>query len=256
MLVALAGFVLVLASVLLNGWPDLTWHFLSSWPDAAAGGDGILPELINTTVMVGLALVITAPLGLMVAVYQTEYRQRRRPPLERVRGTWLAAPTIVIGLVVYRVAVGWFHWPISLLTGTLALAVINWPFMVSISESALGGVPASYRQASLALGASRFETVVRVVIPAAAAPLIEGLGMAAARMAGESAALIVTAGINVSRHWGLLAPGETLAVHIWYLRTEGLAAGRDAASAATGVVLLTLVTVVLWISRRIARWFE
>lgn len=251
-----ASFVGVLGSVLLRGFPDLTWPFLSSWPNEATGGGGILPELINTVVMVGMALLVTAPIGLAVAIYQREYRLKPQPALQHLSATWLAAPTIVVALVVYRVAVGWFHWPVSILTGTLALAAINLPFMVSVAQAAIDGVPDSYRQASLALGASRFETVMRVVLPAAASPLIEGLGMAAARLAGESAALIVTAGVNVSRHVGLFSPGETLAVHIWYIRTEGGTLGRDTASAATGVVLLILVTVLLWMSRRLARWFE
>ena len=254
--IAAAGFALILGSVLWAGLPDLTWHFLASWPNERTGGGGILPELINTGVMVGLTLVITAPVGLAVAVYRREYRMRRAATLNHLRATLLSAPTIVVGLVVYRVAVGWWHWPVSLLTGCLALAVINWPFMVTVAGEALEGVPQGYREASLALGASRWQTIRRVVIPASLAQLVEGLGMAAARLAGESAALIVTAGVNVSRHWSFWAPGETLAVHIWYIRTEGLVLNRDAAAAATGVTLMVLIAVVLWLSRRIARWLE
>lgn len=250
--VAAAGFALVLGSLLREGYPDLTWHFIVSWP----GAGGVFPELLNTAVLVGFTLIVSTPLGLGVAVYQREYRRRPARSLNQIRSTWLSAPTIVVGLVVYRIAVGWWHWPVSLLTGCLALVVINWPFIVTMSSEALNGVPDTYREASLALGATRFDTVTRVVIRASLGRLIEGLGMAAARVAGESAALIVTAGVNVSRHWGVWAPGETLAVHIWYIRTEGLMAHRDAAAAATGLVLMIFITVVLWLSRRVARWYE
>lgn len=255
-LVAGVVFFLILFSLVKTGIGALTWHFLVSWPDQATGGNGIFPELLNTAVMVGLALGVTVPLAMGVAVYQREYRLKPAPSLSRLRSTWLSAPTIVLGLVVYRLVVGWWHWPISLLTGVVALAVINWPFMTTVAAGALDAVPDRYREASLALGATRFETVARVVIPAALGPLIEGVGMAAARLAGESAALIMTAGVNVSRHFGLFSPGETLAVHIWYIRTEGVATNRDSEAAATGIVLLLVITVVLWLSRRVARWFQ
>lgn len=250
------AFGTLLVSLLVQAWPDLTWRFLATWPNEATGQGGIFPELLNTGVMVGVTLLVTVPLGLGVAIYQHEFRGRSHPGIARLGSTWLSAPTIVIALVVYRLVVGWWHWPVSLATGVVALTIINWPFMVAIAEGALAGVPVRYRLASRALGASRWQTVVRVVMPAALAPIIEGVGMAAARLAGESAALIVTAGVNVSRHWGFWAPGETLAVHIWYIRTEGFHAHRDAAAAATGVVLLLVITVVLWISRRAAKWFE
>lgn len=249
----LAGFALVLGSLLKSGLPLLTWHFLTS-----SGPGGIGPEILNTAVLCAMALAITVPLGLLVAVYQGEYlrrRSRRVRELDHLRATLMSAPTIVLALVIYRVAVGWWHWPVSLMTGALALAVINWPFMVTVSRAALAAVPDSYREASLALGASRFETVVNVVIPAALGTLIEGIGMSLARLAGESAALIVTAGVNVSQHWSLWGPGETLAVHIWYIRTEGLVSGRDAEAAATGLTLMLGISVVLWLSSRAARLF-
>ncbi len=249
----LAGFALVLGSLLKSGLPILTWHFLTS-----SGPGGIGPEILNTAVLCAIALVVTVPLGLMVAVYQGEYlrrRSRRVRELDHLRATLMSAPTIVVALVIYRVAVGWWHWPVSLMTGALALAVINWPFMVAVSRSALASVPDSYREASLALGASRFETVIKVVIPAALGNLIEGIGMSLARLAGESAALIVTAGVNVSQHWSLWGPGETLAVHIWYIRTEGLVSGRDAEAAATGLTLMIGISVVLWLASRAARLF-
>lgn len=249
----MAGFVLVLGSLLKSGLPLLTWRFLTS-----SGNVGIGPEILNTVVLCSITMIVTVPLGLLVAVYQGEYLRRlsrRVRELDHLRATLMSAPTIVLALAVYRVAVGWWHWPVSLLTGALALSVINWPFMVTVCRAALSAVPDSYREASLALGASRFETVVRVVIPAALGTLIEGIGMALARLAGESAALIVTTGVNVSQHWSLWGPGETLAVHIWYIRTEGVVSGRDAEAAATGLTLMIGISVVLWLANRVAQLF-
>jgi phosphate transport system permease protein len=254
-LASLAGlvFLLIVASLVREGLPAITWRFLVG----GARGGNIGPELFNTAFMVGAALLVTVPLGLLAAIFQTEYlhgRGRRVRSADRLSATLLSAPTIVIALVVYRVAVGWWHWPVSVLTGVLALTVINWPFMLTISKQALHHVPEGYREASLALGATRMQTALRVVVPAALGELVDGWGLAFARLAGESAALIVTAGVNVSAHWSILGPGETLAVHIWYIRTEGVGVSRDAQAAATGVALMVLITVVVWVAGRAARW--
>lgn len=259
LLAAMIGvvFLFIVASLVKDGLSSITWRFLVSAPDNTAGAGGIGPELFNTVLMVGITLVVTIPLGLMTAIFQQEYRgsRRRKRSIEviRLRATLLSVPTIVVALIVYRIAVGWWHWPVSVLTGCLALVVINWPFLAAVSAGALASVPDSYREASLALGASRFETTMRVVLPASLGMLIDGWGLSFARLAGETAALIVTAGVNVSRHWSLLGPGETLAVHMWYIRTEGVSANRDGQAAATGVVLMVLITVVVWIAGRVAR---
>lgn len=246
-------FLAIVASLIQEGLPVISWRFLTGWSTSESIG----PELLNTVVMVGMTLIVTIPLGLMTAIYQEEYRQnpakKRVVTVSRVRSTLLSAPTIVVALVVYRIAVGWWHWPVSVLTGVLTLSVINWPFLATISLQALQGVPDSYREASLALGASRFQTTRGVVLPAALGFLVEGWGLAFARLAGESAALIVTAGVNVSRHWSLFGPGETLAVHIWYIRTEGVSFNRGAEAAATGVVLMALIAVVVWAFGRLSR---
>ncbi len=254
-LVAALLFLAIVGNLLREGLFGLTWHFLVGYPNQLGGG-GIGPELLNTIVMVGATLIVTAPLGLLVAVFQREYRPgwgRPLPAINRLQATLLSAPTIVVALVVYRVAVGWWHWPVSILTGCVALAVINWPFMILVADQALASVPDRYRLASRALGATRFETAWKVSIPASLHVLVEGWGLGFARLAGESAALIVTAGVNVSRHWSFWGPGETLAVHIWYVRTEGLALNRDAEAAATGIALMLLITAVIWLSERLAR---
>lgn len=246
----------LMVGLVRQGFPDLTWQFLTSAPHGPGHMAGIGSEIINTLVMVSISLLVTAPLGMAIAIFLREYRlfyPKTVLRVNRLRATLLGLPTIVVALVVYRIAVGWWHWPISILTGTLTLCVINWPFMVSVSLEALQSVPDTYREASWALGAGKIETVRRVVVPAGLAVLIDGWGLAAARLAGESAALIMTAGVNVAQRWSFWGPGETLAVHIWYVRTEGSFAQRDVESAATGVTLLVLITIILWLSTRLAR---
>ena len=247
-------FLVIIGSLVREGLPAFTWRFLVG----GAHGGNIGPELFNTAFMVGGTLAVTAPLGLIAAAVQTEYaRGRVRRParsFDRLRATLLGAPSIVVALVVYRVAVEWWHWPVSVLTGMLALAVLNWPLMLTLANRALSRVPDGYREASLALGATRLETVLKVVIPAALSELIDGWGIAFARLAGESAALIATAGVTTSSRWSLWGPGETLAVHIWYVRTQGAAMTRDSQAAASGLVLMVMITAAVWLAGRVAGW--
>lgn len=248
----------MVADLVVSGLPVLSWRFVLNAPRELEVNGGVGPEILNTLTMVFLALAFTLPLALAAAILRVEYGESRgwRREFDRVTRTFLSVPSVVMGLVVYRLLVAGLGWPLSVITGTVALALFNWPFMVVVAQDALQGVPDAIREGSLALGATRFQTLVRAVMPAAMPTLVDGAGMALARLMGESAALVFTAGVNVSAHWGLLAPGETLAVHVWYIRTEGIMADAPQQAAATGVVLLALVFFALWSSQRVAGWLR
>ncbi len=261
---ALAGSLLVgimflgiIADLVWQSLGVLSWHFLWS-PPSEMGRGGIGPEVRNTLVMVGAASLISLPLGLAGAVFRVEYSGA---PLfvkvfDRVRFTFLSLPTIVVGLLVYQWVIVGLGWPLSIRSGIVALVVMNWPFVVNVGIEALEGVPDTCREGSLALGATRSQTLRRIVFPTALPALVAGLGAATARLLGESAALIFTAGMNVAVHWSWGMPGETLAVHLWYLRTESLAPYANAEAAGTGVVLLAVVALVLYLTQKIAHWLK
>lgn len=246
----------VVADMAIRGASELSWRFVTSFPGNGTSG-GVWPELVNTLTMVGMAAGITFPLGVAAAIWRVEYRELCRAPavFDRLTQMYASVPGIVIGLVVYEGLVAAWGWPLSVAAGTVALGLLNWPFAVALARQGLEAVPDTMREASLALGATRAQTVWRAVLPLALPDLVAGFGLATARLMGESAALIVTAGVNVTRHWGLAAPGETLAVHLWYIRTEGVGA-RPGEASATGLVLLLLVVAVLWGSRRTAGWIR
>lgn len=251
-------FAILLGDLVWQGLPEISLGFLWRTPSELSSFGGIGPELLNTLVMVGAASAITIPLGLAAAILRVEYGARPGflVVFDRMRYTLLSLPTIVVGLMVYEWFIVGLRWPLSVGAGVIALTVVNWPFVVDVSVAALKGVPDSFREASLALGGTKYLTLLRVVLPSALSALVSGLGMAIARLMGESAVLIFTAGINVSRHWGWSAPGETLAVHLWYLRTESVAPHADAQAAATGVVLLLLVGLVLYLTQKLAHWLK
>lgn len=204
--------------------------------------------LLNTLYMVGVAECITIPLAMAAAIARVEYHHvapRAWLVFDRLTRTFLSIPSIVLGLLVFQFVIGQLGWPISRASGIIALVLFNWPFLIIVFQAALGIPPENLREASFALGATAVQTLGRVVLPMAWSDLIMGLGMSIARLMGESAALIFTAGLNASRQASLFAPGETLAVHLWYIRTEVATVHVDGQAAATGVVLLGAVLVVL-----------
>lgn len=232
----------LVAELVARAAPVLSWAFLFTPAREVEPGGGIGPELVNTLVMVGAALLASAPLGLAAAILRVEYLRPGRwaEALETAATLLAALPSVVVGLGVFVFLVGSLHWPFSRLTGTAALFVLNVPWVAQTGMAALARVPDSLREASLALGATRFQTVMRVVLPWAWPALATGIGVGVARLLGESAALIFSAGVNAGGG-GIWAPGATLAVHLWYVRTEGLMPDADHVAAATGVVLLALV---------------
>ncbi|PSR28518.1 MAG: phosphate ABC transporter permease [Sulfobacillus thermosulfidooxidans] len=254
---AIGFLLLVIIPLIVQGAPRLTPKFLFLRPQELGGG-GIAPEVINTLAMVGISQGISLPLALLIAIYRVEYDHYS--PLIR----WfdqglqilLSLPTIVIGLIVVDVAIVHWHWPVSVQSGIVALTLINWPFAISVLITVLRRIPGSWREGSWALGASRWQTIWYLILPVALADMIEQVGLAVARLMGETAALIYTAGLNVGNHFALSAPGETLAVHLWYVRTEGLMPDAGQEAAATGVVLLVVVFVVLWASQKLAQWVK
>ena len=225
------------------------WHWWVLWrrPRELRAGGGLGPELINTLSMVALAECLSLPLGLATAIWLGDAKlpRRVRDGLDGFFISFQSIPAIVVGLVAFEVLVGYFHWPLSVATGTLALAVLNVPQVVVFSRQAMAAVPDAWREGSLALGATALETVWRMVLPASLLALVDQLGLSFARLAGESALLIFTAGLNVGPHWGWFQPGETLAVRLWQVRTEGLMPDRAALAAETGMVLLAITALAL-----------
>lgn len=252
--VAFGLLVAIVGEVVVTGWPVLGWRFLVGTPRTLAAGGGVGPLLFNSVYMVGLALVISVPLGFLAALYRTEYGGGGW--VEQAATVLTSVPSVVIGLALFVALVAAAHWPFSRLTGALALAAINLPWAAAASAPVLRQVPDSRREASLALGGSVWTTVWRVVVPEALPRLVSVLAVGAARLLGEAAALIFTAGVNAPAGftWSPWAPGGTLAVHLWQVRTEGLTPDANAVAAATGVVLLVLMAAVLAVGGGVAHW--
>ncbi len=187
--------VWILVQIVVNGGSAMSWTFLTeSTPfSMMKQGGGFLNGLIGTAIMVVLAGVVSIPLGILAAVYLVEYG----------KGNWLAklirffsdvmtgVPSIFVGVFVYTALVVKFKY--GAIMGAASLALIMMPIIVRSSEEMLKLVPPELKDASYALGAAKWQTVMRVVLPSAAPGLTTGAMLAVARAAGETAPLIMTA---------------------------------------------------------------
>jgi phosphate transport system permease protein len=229
-----------------QGWSQISWKFLTSPPSEIETGGGIGPELFNTFYILILSLAFSLPVGLGAGIYLAEYAKKTwLTDLVRLSTESLASvPSVVFGLFGSIIFVTAFKLGFTILGGAATLALLNLPVLVRVTEEAIRAVPFSYREASYSLGATKWQTVYRVILPSALPALITGVNLVAGRALGESAILIFTAGLSVSRKlfdFSLMAPGETLAVHLWYVRSEGLVSDANAIANGSAAVLILVV---------------
>lgn len=220
-------------------------------------GDGVGVQLFNTVYLVALSLIITVPIGICTGIYLAEYAGKG-PVIAVVRTcieTLSSLPSIIVGLFGFLVLIQLTHSHWNLLAGALALAIINVPLIARTTEDALRSVDRSYYDGSIALGSTRWQTTVRVLLRTSIPRIITGVILAAGRGFGEAAVLIYTSGMNSDinfSNWNpasltsplnLLRPADTLAVRIWALKTEGIMTNATQIADLSAAVLVVLVFV-------------
>lgn len=247
MSLALAILVAVLAFVLERGLPHLSWSFLSEPPRNSGLGGGVFPILVGTLEVTLLGVAMAAPLGIGTAVYLCEYtREGTATRVIRFGSDCLAGvPSIIFGLFgfvlfVTTLGMGW-----SILAGSLTLALMILPTVIRTSEEALRAVPASYREVALSLGATHWQAIVFVILPAALPGIFTGLILSLGRAVGETAALIFTAGSTLPQTvpYSVFDSTRTLSVHFYQLAREGISNERAYAAAAVLVLTIALINV-------------
>ncbi|MDR3589712.1 MAG: phosphate ABC transporter permease PstA [Negativicutes bacterium] len=245
-IVILGILISFLGYMLIKGLPVLSWKFISGMPSDISAGGGVGPQLFNSFYMLFLSLVFSVPVALGAGIYLAEYAGAGRlTDLIRLSTESLATvPSIVLGLFGMIIFVNLLGFGISILGGALTLTLLNLPVLVRVTEESIRAVPQYYREASLAVGATKWQTIHRVVLPNALPGIITGITLTAGRALGETAILIFTAGTTVSRHLpdpDLFAAGENLAVHMWYVMAIGLV--PDRLDVANGIGALLIITI-------------
>ena len=248
----------IIAHFMLAAVGTLSPSFLFGDPsDETVGGIG--PVLWNSVYVLVLTLLITVPLGTLGGIYMAEYAGEGKATnaIRFSQELISSVPSIVVGLFGLALFVNATHWSFTALGGALALTVFNLPLMSRLAEQAIRAVPADERSASLALGASKWETIVHVVLPIAIPGIVTGIILTAGRIFGEAAALLFTAGLSTpikydfgnlnitdSRSpWSPFHPATTLSVYIWKINSEGLGAfvRQIADTSAAVLVLMVLI---------------
>ncbi|MEM5786617.1 MAG: phosphate ABC transporter permease PstA [Syntrophobacteraceae bacterium] len=215
----------IVCFLLYNGWRAINWSFLVEVPRDSMTKGGIFPCIVGTFLLSFGSMAVAFPWGIASAVYLNEYA---RPGLVlrviRLGISNLAGvPSVVFGLFGLAFFVTWCNLGISILSGILTLGVLVLPVIIGTAEEALRSVPATYREASLALGATKWQTIYRVVLPAALPGMLTGSILGVSRAAGETAAIMFTAAVFFTPQLptSLFEPVMALPYHIYVLATAG-----------------------------------
>lgn len=249
-LLALLGYILV------SGVPQLSWHFLTAPAKAFTKGGGVGIQLFNSFYLLILAMLISFPIALGSAIYLYEYAKDNwvtntvRTAIEILS----SLPSVVVGLFGFLFFVVKLNMGFSILSGAFALTFFNLPLLTRSIEDSLRTIDPQQREGGLALGLSRWETITRVILPAAVPSILTGVILSAGRVFGEAAALIYTAGqsapalnfadwnpFNISSPLNPMRPAETLAVHIWKINSEGIMPDAKAISSGASAVLVIAI---------------
>ncbi|MCI1943840.1 phosphate ABC transporter permease PstA [Clostridium luticellarii] len=251
LLVALIGYIL------FKGIGFFKPSFLFGDPKFGQAGGGIGAQLFNSFYMLVISLIISVPFGVGAGIYLAEYA-KKGVFLNVIRlciETMASLPSIVVGLFGLLIFVNATQWGFTLLSGALAISVLNLPALTRVSENAITAASYSVKEASLGLGATRWQTISKVVIPAAIPAILTGVILAAGRIFGEAAALLYTAGMSAPKlnfsyfslidsgsAFSIMRPAESLAVYIWKLNSEGMVPdAADIANKASAVLIIMVL---------------
>jgi phosphate transport system permease protein len=254
MLYLIAGLILSLLAaftiyILVKGAGSL------SGANLGFGENGIGTQLFNTVYLVFLSLLISVPFGIIAGIYMAEYANEGRLTdiIRTCIETLSSLPSIVVGLFGYLVLIVMTHSTWNLLAGSVAVSILSIPLITRVTEDAIRAIPKEYKEGSYGIGATQWQTIVHILLPTATPRIMTGIILAAGRGFGEAAALLYTSGMSSSvdfSKWNPFdmksplnpfRPADTLAVHIWALKTEGIAANADQIANLAAAVLLLLV---------------
>ncbi|TAH52921.1 MAG: phosphate ABC transporter permease PstA [Treponema sp.] len=241
-----SGSLSAIRAVRTEQGPNLSFAFLYEAPKMSGKIGGISTIIINTLVMMLFTILVSGPLGILAAVYLVEYAKQGvlvrilRLSIETLAGI----PSIIFGLFGMLFFVNILGWGIGLISGVLTLTLMILPTIIRTSEEALKTVAQGLREGSLALGATKMQTVLRVVLPAASSGILTGLLLAMGRAVGETAALIFTMGSSYDLVSGLTSSTRTLAVHIYLIIAEGISLDRAFATATVLILIILFMNTV------------
>lgn len=231
--------VVIVGFIFKQGISKISLSYLTS-NYSSSGNGGILPMIITTLYMVGLSLLIATPIGILSAIYLQEYAKKGKlvNAIRFATESLAGIPSIIYGLfggIFFVVTLGMGY---SIVSGALTVSIIILPVIIRTTEESLKTVPKGYKEASLALGATKFQTLYKVILPSAIPGILSGVILSVGRIIGESAAILLTAGTVAQIPSGIFSSARTLTVHAYLLTQEK---GDIAGACGLGVVLIVIV---------------
>ncbi len=241
----IALFIIVFFMV-KNGWRAISWEFLTKPPLDSMTKGGILPCIVGTMYLSFGAILVALPIGIASAIYLNEYARPGRV-LRIIRlgiNNLAGVPSVVFGLFGLSFFVYMLKFNVSILSGALTLAALSLPVIIGATEEALRSVPDTYREASLALGATKWQTIYKVVLPAALPGTLTGAILGISRAAGETAPIMFTGAVFFTPKLPSWITDEVMALpyHIYVLATAGTEIEKTRhLQYGTSIVLIVLV---------------
>ncbi|KAF5412587.1 MAG: phosphate ABC transporter permease PstA [Euryarchaeota archaeon] len=238
--IALLILAVILGYIVVQGVHVITLSFLLESPRLSGAEGGILPAIVGTFWLMMVAMLSSVPIGIGAAVYLAEYAPKSAVTAVISFGVECLAgvPSIVIGLFGYAFLSIYLGFGFSVLSGGLALMFMVLPWIVRVSEESIKTVPNAFREASLALGATKWQTVRRVVLPSAIPGITTGVILGIGKAIGETAVIMFTAGSSLLMPMSLFDPVRALPYHIYILASEGIS---NPMAYGSSIVLLVMV---------------
>ena len=260
-LIAITALVVIVGYVMVNGLKVIDLEFLTTRPAGGVSGKGGMSTTIVTTIyLVILTIVVAAPLGVFAAIYIVEYTEETEKESGFVRtfvkyariGVEILAgvPSIVFGLFGFIVFVSYLKFNFSLLSAGLSGACLILPVIIRTTEEAIIAVPQSFREGSLALGTTKWQTISGVVIPAATPGIITGIVLSIGRIVAETAIFWVTLGGSYRLPQNIMSSGRTMALHVYSLASETRAFDKALGTSAILIIIIIFLNLAINITSR------
>ena len=244
MALAMAGVIAALLFVILYIFRSqagfLTFSFIF---DAERG---ILPMIVTTLYVVLVSIAVALPVGIATSIFLNEYSGNSsfirilRLAIETLAGI----PSIIYGLFGLLVFCRMLNFGQSIIAGAFTLSIMILPVIIRTTEESLKSIPDSFREGSLALGATKFQTIIHVVLPSALPGIVTSVILAIGRVVGESAPVLLTVGLSENMPRTIFESGRTLTIHLYYLTNEAVRAEDFGIAFATAAVLVILVVII------------
>lgn len=253
--------IIILAFIIIKGASVLNWDFITTPPTDGMKGGGIWPAIVGTFYLMAGSAIFAFPLGIMSGIYMHEYaRSGRLVRFIRMMTNNLAGiPSIVFGLFGMSLFVNFFGFGDSILAGSLTLGLLALPLVIRTTEEALKAIPDSFREGSLALGATKLQTIRRVILPMAMPNIITGLILALGRVSGETAPILFTCAAYFLPQLPQSVFDQCMALpyHLYVLATSGTDMEKQIPIAyGTALVLIIIILLVNLLANTLRNYFQ